>query len=266
MHQVAILTLNLCWRNDRALWHYVPANVKIWGWLKLSYFRADCPRCDTKGSSFAVRGQNHRGMEYGWKSWLEVYCVCGHCHKSVIFVVSQKHSGPDFSLDNSLTGHKGYINDVVDYTGYINLKDLAQQQPPEHLPDGIALAFKEAATCKSVQCWNASGAMYRACIDLATKPLMPPEGEEPNKSIRRSLGLRLKWLFENGKLPMALEGLSHAIQQDGNDGVHDVNLKEVEVEDIADFTFEMLETLFTIPGRLKLAQERRDQRRASPKK
>jgi hypothetical protein len=162
-----------------------------------------------------------------------------------------------------LTGfaeYQGFINDAVDVTNYINLKDLPQQTPPEYLPAEIEVAFKEAATCQSTQCWNASAAMYRSCIDLATKALLPTEGE-PNRNIRHKLGLRLEWLFDNQKLPTTLKELSHCIQQDGNDGVHDVNLTKLEVEDVADFTVEILETIYTIPGKLQQAQLRRDKRR-----
>ncbi|MBQ9353657.1 DUF4145 domain-containing protein [Phyllobacterium sp.] len=231
----------------------------------MAFIRATCPRCDTVNSTFEVRGQNYLGKyQSNWQRSFEVFSVCGHCHKAMIHLVVQTSYAYEHFFANELnclTAFGGYINDIVDYEGYVNLSDLAQQQPPEHLPADIIIAFQEAATCQSVQCWNASSAMYRACLDLATKPLMPPEGEEPNRNIRRSLGLRLKWLFENGRMAKSLEELSHCIQQDGNDGVHDVNLTQAVVDDIADFTVEVLQTLYTVPARLRLAQERREQRR-----
>jgi len=104
--------------------------------------------------------------------------------------------------------------------GFVSLKDEAGVSPPEHLPDDISLAFREGATCCVVKCWNAAaGAMFRLCIDLATKARLPPVGETDIKGHERGkLALRLRWMFANGVLPKDLEGLSQCIREDGNDG------------------------------------------------
>lgn len=187
-----------------------------------------------------------------------------------MFLVDQKntHDYVELVLEDpmGLVKYNGFINDVVDVDGYISIKDNSQVAPPEHLPNDILVAFKEAATCQSTQCWNASAAMYRACIDLATKSLLPTEGEPPNAYTRGRLGKRLEWLFDNSKLPLGLKELSHCIQQDGNDGVHDVNLTKHEVEDVADFTVQILEELYTQPHKIKLAAERRAARRGQGSK
>jgi hypothetical protein len=84
-----------------------------------------------------------------------------------------------------------------------------------------------------------------------------------NAKIRRSLGLRLKWLFEQSLLPNALEDLSSCIKEDGNDGAHEGTLGKEDAEDILDFTFALLERMYTEPERLRLAKERREARRAN---
>jgi hypothetical protein len=134
------------------------------------------------------------------------------------------------------------------------------QQP--HVPKDIADVFVEAATCLSVECWNAAGAMFRLCVDLTTKPMLPT-GETPglNNKIRRDLGLRLSWLFDNNKLPSDLRELSACIHQDGNDAAHTGKLTKIDAEDLLDFTRELLERVYTEPARLKLAAERRANRR-----
>ena len=106
--------------------------------------------------------------------------------------------------------------------------------------------------------------MYRLCIDLATKPLLP-EGNEHglNSTIRRSLGLRLNWLFENEILPESLRGLSTAVKDDGNDGAHQGNLGKEEADDLLDFTYLLLERLYTEPQRIARAEQRRRDRHAS---
>jgi hypothetical protein len=92
---------------------------------------------------------------------------------------------------------------------------------------------------------------------------MLPEGEVPDlpKKVRRDLGLRLPWLFDNNKLPADLRELSSAIREDGNDGAHQGTLTKVEAEDLLDFTTALLERIFTEPMRLQIAKERREKRR-----
>jgi hypothetical protein len=103
--------------------------------------------------------------------------------------------------------------------------------------------------------------MFRLVIDLSTKSLLPPAEEPPNAKIRRSLGLRLEWMFDNGRLPSDLRELADCIKEDGNDGAHDGSLSKNEALDLRDFTFSLLERLYTIPKRVELAAARRNERR-----
>jgi hypothetical protein len=157
---------------------------------------------------------------------------------------------------------QGALNKYFEVDGYISLKDQGIIAPPEHIPEPIANVFREGATSIAVECWNAAGTMFRVCVDLATRPLMP-EGEVPGltQKVRRDLGLRLPWLFDNGKLPGDLRELSSAIREDGNDGAHQGTLTKVEAEDLLDFTTALLERIFTEPMRLQIAKERREKRR-----
>lgn len=123
--------------------------------------------------------------------------------------------------------------------------------------------FKEGSACMSIGCYNAAATMFRLCLDLATKSLMPEEGEGLNNRIKRNLGLRLAWLFDNGILPEALRELSSCIKDDGNDGAHEGSLSKDDAADILDFTFILLERLFTEPKRLEIASQRRLERRQS---
>ena len=112
---------------------------------------------------------------------------------------------------------------------YISLKDRATVPPPEHTPKNLEPVFREGATCLAVGCYNAAGTMFRLCVDLATRPLLPA-GEVPglNAKTRRDLGLRLPWLFDNGLLPEAVRELSTCIKDDGNDGAHAGTLTRAE--------------------------------------
>ncbi|NOY87164.1 MAG: DUF4145 domain-containing protein, partial [Deltaproteobacteria bacterium] len=103
--------------------------------------------------------------------------------------------------------------------------------------------------------------MFRLCTDLATRAMLPEcEADGLNKKVRRSLGLRLPWLFDNDHLPETLRELSTCIKDDGNDGAHEGNLTKEDAEDILDFTFVLLERIYTEPKRIELANERRETR------
>ena len=230
----------------------------------MSELVADCPRCGAKEMTFDLKAAIFTHKK-DWQRWYEAFCICRACNKSTVFVLFQKdnenrtiellqHELKDITLavNQALTGH-----------GYISQKDVAAEQPPEHLPENVEAAFREGAACAAIGCFNAAATMFRLCIDLSTKAMLPA-GDAPglNGQVRRSLGLRLPWLFDNDKLPEPLRELSACIKDDGNDGAHEGTLSEEDAEDILDFATVLLERIYTEPKRLELARERRQARRA----
>jgi len=190
--------------------------------------------------------------------------VCRACHRSSVFVLAQTENHERvkaiFKMQNELVSGNGSLNDIARFVAVVSKLNFQSREVPDHLPQPIENAMQEASRCMVAQCWNASAAMFRLALDLATKSLLPEEGE-PSASVRRNLGLRLRWLFENSKLPVDLQDLSECIQKDGNDGAHDGNLTEQVAEDLHDFAFELLRRIYTEPKRIELAKERRVRRR-----
>lgn len=163
---------------------------------------------------------------------------------------------------HGLASVPGSANDLVRVERHISLQDRPTVQPPDFAPEAIEAAFVEGARCLSVNCFNAAGTMFRLCVDHATIGVVPEADVDGlNAKIRRSLGLRLAWLFNHGRLPEALRDLSHCIKEDGNDGAHAGTLGKVDAEDLLDFTTALLERLYTEPKRLQQAKERREARR-----
>lgn len=202
-------------------------------------------------------------LQYGWHHTYEAFGVCRHCQKSTVFLLREKnnHDTELFERKSPLEV-KGALNQYFDIAGFISLKDYGAAAPPEHAPENIATVFREGAISLNVECWNAAGAMFRTCVDLATRSLLPKEAvSELNNKTRRDLGLRLPWLFEHGYLPTDLRDLSTCIREDGNDGAHQGTLSKEEAEDLLDFTTALLERMFTEPTRLQIAMERREKRR-----
>ena len=231
----------------------------------MSELVTDCPRCTAAKITFDLLASTKVGQQHHWQNWYETFCICRHCHKSTIFVVSE--SGIDEGEVIAKVGLEklpGSVNNFVRVERYITARDRANAPPPEHLPENIRLAFEEGAMCLSVNCFNAAGTMFRLCVDHATTALLPEANENGlNGAIRRSLGLRLQWLFDNGRLPNTLKDLSHAVKEDGNDGAHAGILTVQDAEDLLDFTVALLERLYTEPKRLELAIARRVARRGA---
>jgi hypothetical protein len=223
----------------------------------------DCPRCGSNRITFDLLSSIETVEKHGWQIWYEVFGRCRQCARTTIFVLSERHDGNyQYVHQKGLLNIKSAINQYVTVEGIVSLKDRVLEKAPEHVPENILLVFDEGATCLSVNCYNAAGTMFRLCIDLVTRNLLPEdEIEGLNHRTRRNLGLRLPWLFDNGHLPDALRELSLCVREDGNDGAHAGNLSKTDAEDLLDFSRVLLERIFTEPERLRIAQLRRQQRR-----
>ena len=227
--------------------------------LPMPMIVADCPRCKAKQITLDVLSGTLAGQEHGWRKYYELYCCCRCCFQGSIVQVSVRdyEVSDSFATIDSILRIDISLNKFFHVHGYVSLKDHAPVEPPEHLPSNVEKAFKEGATCLAVGCYNASGAMFRLAIDLASKDLLP-EGDGsnggPNRQQRKNLSDRLDWLFNQGKLPE---------RDDGNDGAHDGTLAKAEAEDLLDFATELFERTYTEPERLRLAHERRTVRRSN---
>lgn len=228
----------------------------------MSELVADCPRCGSKKITFDLTQQHFFETWYGWQCWVEAFCICRHCRRATIFILSQKTAVDKIIHEEGLLKLSSAVNRYMKIESYVSLKDMVAIQPPEHLPKDIEAAFREGAACISIKCYNAAGTMFRLCIDLATQPKLPKENKDGlNARIRRNLGLRLPWLFEHDLLPKDLQKLSTCVKEGGDDGAHVGNLTENDTEDLLDFTIAILERLYTEPERLRLATVRKDLRR-----
>ncbi len=224
----------------------------------------DCPRCGASKITFDVLSYNNQGTQYDWQRWYELFCICRQCHKSTTFVVSQKTNTEveSFRVPSKVMEVTASLNNFFKIDRYISLRDQSSIPPPEFVPEDIKKIFIEGSTCLSVQCWNAAATMFRQCLDLATKLMLPSDntnGLDNHK--RRNLAPRLTWLFENKLLPEDLRELATCIKEDGNDGAHDGTLNKEEAMDLLDFSTALLERIYTEKERIKQAEQRRVERR-----
>lgn len=224
---------------------------------------ANCPRCGAVKITFNLLQSTVVGNQYGWQNWHEAFCICRHCHKSTVFILSDANiKVADFIREKGLSSLVCSVNELVEVRSYVSTKDKSPVAPPEHLPSDMHAVFVEGSVCLAVNCPNAAGTMFRLCVDKATFAMLPEQDSKGlNSKVRRSLGLRLSWLLDNDVLPESLRGLASCIKDDGNDGAHDGSLTKDDAEDLLDFTFALLERLYTEPARLRIANDRRIARR-----
>jgi len=231
----------------------------------MSELVANCPRCGTSHVTFDVRGHVYFKTEYGWKHRFEVFAVCRRCLRGTIFIIALHDSRTTFERDTDLTKGDFVLNHFFSVEDHVSLRHSVSRVPPDHLPQNMLLAFSEGATCLALGCYNAAACMFRLCVDLATKPLLPdPEDKsvaQPNAKQRRDLGSRLPWLFEHKLLPADLHDLANCIKEDGNEGAHVGSIGEDDAEDLIDFADALLDRLITQPARIEAKKTAQAERR-----
>lgn len=224
----------------------------------------DCPRCRSDRITFDVKGCNNLGkklhMHGNWQWWVELFSVCRHCLQGTILVVSRN---ADVDRDPpEVMNVKDSLNNSFNIERYINLRDNSIHKPPEFTPEPISTIFQEGATCLATQCWNAAGTMFRQCLDIATKSMLPKEGASNlSEHQKKYLAPRINWLIDNQLFPSDLKELATCIREDGNDGAHDGTLGRAEAMDLLDFTTALLESIYTTPEKIKQAEKKRSKRR-----
>jgi len=232
----------------------------------MAEFVANCPRCESKAVTFDLYADVWVSTEYNWQTRHEVFAECRHCGRPTIFRFHLRISAlkDKFRGDNLIAKIEKSTEAMFAVDGPITVRDAMAQPAPDLIPENIRQVFEEGASSLAAGCYNAAGAMFRLCLDIATKSLLPHEGEEPqpNREQRTKLAFRLAWLFDQGRLPKDLAGLADCVRHDGNDAAHDGTLSQADAEDLLDFATALLERAFTEPGRLKIAEARRAARRA----
>jgi hypothetical protein len=212
-----------------------------------------------------------RPKQWEWKYVYEVFSICRDCNQPTMFLISSKNlalANIFEARDDDVVTYKGSLNKYFTIERFISLRDQALCRPSEHLPENILNAFREAAACLVVGCHNASAAMFRLCVNLATKDCVSKSAQGGNPTPKAQevnfLKPRLDWLFNEGLIPLNLHDLSTCIREDGNVGAHDGTLTKEDAENMLEFTESLLEAIYTQPKKLELKKERRTTRRAKP--
>ena len=86
--------------------------------------------------------------QYDWQRLYEIFCVCRNCRVSTVFFIHQRaDADPKVLADHETIVTLGAaVNRWFESDGYICIKDMGAQAPPEFVLPEIANAFREATT------------------------------------------------------------------------------------------------------------------------
>lgn len=206
--------------------------------LSLSY---DCPHCDTKRAGFTFLTEAP-AKENSLETW-NVLFGCNVCFMPVVAVLDGFNYYPSTATGNILA---------------VRCEDLeffpkaSPAVAPEHVPERVANAFLQAEQSLRARHWDASGAMDRRALEIATKEQAPDRAGD-------TLYKRIEYLASIGKLTQSLKEWAHSLRLIGNDAVHDEDgLDETEARQAHDLTKFILIYLYTLPKQVALAQAARE--------
>lgn len=239
----------------------------------MSTFVFDCPCCSAQNSTFDVIDGQPKPKEPKLSVW-SIFSTCRACGNSCCITAVLKQQtvlGLEISFNQDslrIRSIKEFLSSKSDLSSnFANFSYApvlpSTAMPPEHLPMEIETIFKEAAKCFSIGCYNAAGAMFRLCLDSVTKKIIEQnEALNPTSNDKKTIHNRLVWIFKNNILPSSLEDLSRCIKDNGNDAAHDGNLTKEDAEDLLDFSYILLERVYTEPYRIAAAIQKRSERRS----
>lgn len=233
---------------------------------EMSEFVGDCPRCGIKSVTFTAQSDNPLGP-IAYPREMEAFLVCRQCGGASVglFITGGPYQNNHTNIKGALANGNNIVPPCFIFKEFVRIPLAGRVATPEHLPEAVGRCFSEGADAFCIGAHNASAAMFRLSLDLATKDLLPNTPAEeggPNAQQRKVLFYRLAWLFQTHRIPKDLEPLADCIREDGNDGAHDGTLTKADAEDLIDFAQALLERVYTEPARLELAKARRQQRRA----
>jgi hypothetical protein len=211
-------------------------------------FNAECPHCAAENVGFLIVAEQERPSlaetNSGRFIFWDAMATCTTCEWAVIAIYS--HIAPGARKKNT---PQACPSDPENF-GFKLMEVLPHPRPsqaPDHLPEPLPNFFLQAENALKRGYWDASGAMSRKTLDVATKLLM----KDAEKQVG-NLGPRIDTLAARGKLTEDLRQWAHHVRLEGNDAAHDEDpFTKDEAEELLDFTELFLTYVFSLPGRMK---------------
>lgn len=194
-------------------------------------YRTNCPHCMTSNVAFAylrewiVPGENAQRAVF----------VCGNCSEGIIVSYIPGIGG----LSQIRDLESAHVLVIKTWPALMNT------DAPADTPERPALYFKQAAESFRNGHFDASGMMFRKCLESSVKAVGTESG-------RSSLIKRIDALASAGAITSDLREWAHQIRLGGNDAAHeDEPFSKNDAERLAAFCDAFLQYIFTLPALVK---------------
>lgn len=173
----------------------------------------------------------------------DIFAVCQNC-------------GHGISGNALITcDHRGNIIEIKEITFFTFQSETLELK---HVPSDAEVNFKEGEKSMWNRNYNAAGMVFRKALEMGIKnKFSDPEG--PSNSYEMSLKDRINAAKDAGLLTKEMANWAHTIRIIGNDAAHESQFSKEDAEEMQTFTRLMLLYLFTLPGMMKAAQEKKPQ-------
>lgn len=200
--------------------------------MSLGTFSAKCPHCGTRSVAFNVLNCIPEHPSHYRK---DIFSVCQRCKRGV--------SG-EASVDYNNDGKPYGFHDVKFFS--FQFRALAL----EHIPEDVEVNFREGEANIWDGRYNSAGMIFRKALEMGMKIKFP--------KFEGSLKGRIDRAKEKGHLTKDMADWAHNIRSFGNDAAHEPDFSEEDAEEMQTFTRLVLLYLFTLPGMMKVAREKKE--------
>ncbi len=219
----------------------------------------DCPYCGTRDVAMNYRGRTGKlTRKADFRSSINTYCdwfllSCGSCKRGVLagFAFRGDAHSHKVALENASSQNFEGTYFELDFQLKTLFPDRGAGNAPEGTPLRIVGLFDQATSNLANRNWDASGAMSRKCLDVATKVLARKKILEENdlqSALKAVLKNRIELLHSHSLITDEIAELAMVIKDEGNDASHDEEEYTQEgATALVEFTKVFLTYVFTIP-------------------
>ncbi len=216
----------------------------------MSFITEHCPHCDSERVAFRSVGESRHPHGGDFRT---VFFSCGKCGRGICVETTPTPNG---------SGSPHSIEGGLKESGKFNLVRIYPKpkppEVPEHVPDNIAKAFREARDIAK-KSWALAGVGFRITIELAVESFI----DDPAQ-LKKKLYGQIDHLETKRIITPALKDWAHEVRLTGNKGAHDTDgLTKDDVDDLDLFTELFLVHSFTLPERMRIRRENRKTPQAS---
>ncbi|PKN07623.1 MAG: hypothetical protein CVU73_12845 [Deltaproteobacteria bacterium HGW-Deltaproteobacteria-8] len=211
----------------------------------MAVYSMRCPHCNTDKVLFTSVADSVIQQFDFYKNFdgsiasstYNLFIHCNNCLGGCVLLVKMKKQCPSspHNIPNGTEFEKYYEVYACYPKCHVN-------EPPDHVSNNISRIYMQAVDSFQRSNFDASGAMFRKTLDIATKELGSTSGK---------LHARINELAEKHEITPAMKEWAHAIRLDGNDATHEEDaFDKVTCEALKSFTELFLLYAFTLPGLL----------------